>query len=94
MHVNVIIFIIVMKNVCATRSPAVTTCWSVINVVPLACASQGTAVSLAVASDDLQEQEVVMSEVAQTPHRTPAIPSLSDEVHLQILSIPVRRLWY
>ena len=41
MHVNVIIFIIVMKNVCATRSPAVTTCWSTsaLNVVPLACAS-------------------------------------------------------
>ena len=28
-----------------------------------------------------------MSEVAQTPHHTLANPSLSDEVHLQILSI-------
>ncbi len=40
-----------------------------------------------------------MSEVAQTPRHTLAIPSLSDEVHLQILSIPglagiPRRLWY
>ena len=29
-----------------------------------------------------------MPEVAQTPHHTLAILSLSDEVHLQILSIP------
>ncbi len=50
-----IIFIIVMKSVCAARSPTVTTSWSALDVVPLACASQGTAVSLAVASDDLQQ---------------------------------------
>ena len=30
----------VIKNVCATRSPAITTSWSALNVVPLACALQ------------------------------------------------------
>jgi len=54
MYVNIIIFIIVMKSVCAPRSPAASTSWSALNVVPLACASQGTAVSVAIASDDLQ----------------------------------------
>ncbi len=40
---------------CAARSPTVTTSWSALDVVPPACASQGTAVSLAVAFDYLQQ---------------------------------------
>ena len=53
-HVN-IICVNVTKCVCAARSPAVTTSKSALNIVPLACAYQGAAVSLAVASDKSQQ---------------------------------------
>ncbi len=41
-----------------------------------------------ISAASVEEQEVEILGLAQTPYHTPAIPSQLDEVHQQILSIP------
>ena len=54
------------------------------------CSQSGSCILLPIA--DVQEQEVAMFELAQTPLHTPAIPSLWDKVlqlNLSILELKV-----